>query len=234
MQLSNAKLSFLRVNTTSIVQLLDHGGMHSFKCHYREMLVKRIITRCTTIYTVDQIMGTGFDAVRWIAVAWNNVADIIIRNCLRATGFSRALSNQQTFKNDVSSTDDGSSQDPIKQLDDLPSHVRIDGNQPSALELVNIDSSIPVCNEWNGKRNFLVEIVSIYHIEGDDGQQQVKETPPNLLEAFDMLQSLHLLASTEQSQLHLLISDLKSKVTDAYLDSKVSKQNCIPDCFNTN
>ena len=45
---------------------------------------------------------------------------------------------------------------------------------------------------------------------------------------------LHLLASTEQSQLHSLISDLKSKLTDAYVDSKVSKQNCILDCFNKN
>ena len=153
---------------------------------------------------------------------------------LSATGFSRALSNQQTFKNDASSTDDGNSQDPIKQLDDLPSHVRVDGNQLLGLELVNIYSSIPVCNEWNGNRNFLVEIVSIYHIEGDDDQQRVKETSPNLLEALDMLQRSHLLASTKQSQLHLLISDLKSKLTDAYLDSKVSKQNCIPDYFNKN
>ena len=88
--------------------------------------------------------------------------------------------------------------------------------------------------EWNGNRNFLVEIVSVYRIEDDDGQQQVKETPPNLSGALDMLQRLHLLASTEQSQLHLLISDLKSKLTDACLDSKVSKQNCIPDCFNKN
>ena len=170
------------------------------------MLVKRIITQCTTIYALDQIMGTRFDAIRWIDATWNNVADIIIRNCFRATGFSRTLSNQQTFKNDASSTDDDSSHRPIKQLDDLPSRVRIDGNKVSALELVNIDSSIPVCNKWNSNRNFLVEIVSVYCIEDDDGQQQVKETPPNLLEALDMLQRLHLLASTEQSQLHSLIS----------------------------
>ena len=234
MQLSNAKLSFLRANTTSIVQPLDHGVMCSFKCHYRQMLVKRTITQCTTIYTVDQIMGTGFDAIRWIDAVWNNAADIIIRNCLCATGFSRALSNQQTFKNEASSTDDGSSQGPIKQLDDLPSHVHIDGNQLSALELVNIDSSIPVCNEWNGNRNILVGIVSVHRIEDDDGQQQFKETPLDLLEALDMLQRLHLLASTEQSQLHSLISDLRSKLTDAYLDSKVSKKNCIPDYFNKN
>ena len=55
--------------------------MYSFKCHHRQMLVKRIITQYTTIYTVGQIMGTEFDAIRWIDAAWNNVADIIIRNC---------------------------------------------------------------------------------------------------------------------------------------------------------
>ena len=92
------------------------------------------------------------------------------------------------------------------------------------LELVNIDSSIPAGNEWNVNRNFLVEIVSIYRIEDDDDQQQVIETSPNLLETLDMLQSLHLLASTEQSQLHSLISSLKSKLADA---CKTSIWGCI-------
>ena len=96
MQLSNAKLSFLRALSTSIVQPLDHGVMYSFKCQYHQMFVKRIITQCTTVYTVDQIMGIGFDAIRWIDAAKNNVADVIICNYLRATGFSRTLSNQQT------------------------------------------------------------------------------------------------------------------------------------------
>ena len=100
------------------------------------------------------------------------------------------------------STDDSSNQDPIKHLDDLRSHVRIDGSQRSATEVVNIDSNIPAFNEWNNSRDLLVEIVGVDHIEANEDEQSVKETPSNLSEAPYMPQRLHLLASTKHSQLH--------------------------------
>ena len=105
------------------------------------------------------------------------------------------------------STDDGSNQDPIEQLDDI-SHVCIDDNQLLAAELDNICSNILIFNEWDGNRDLLVEIVSVDRIEDNKDEQPLKETPPNLSEALNMLPKLHLRASTEQPQLHSLISDL--------------------------
>ena len=197
-----SKSFFLGPNTTSIVQPLDQGVIHSFKCHHYQMLVKRIIAQCTMICNVDQIMVTAFDASRWTAVARNKVTDITARSCFRTAGFSLMLSDQQTFKNDALSTDDGSNQDPTKQLSDLLSHVRIDDNQPSTEELVNTDSNILVFNEWNNTRDLLVKIVSVDHFEDNEDEQPVKEPPPNSSEALGMLRRSRLVASTEQPQLY--------------------------------
>ena len=53
--------------------------------------------------------------------------------------------------------DHNEEQDSIKQLDDLLVHLQIGGNRVSASELVNIDSNIPVFNEWNDNSDFLIE-----------------------------------------------------------------------------
>ncbi len=45
---------------------------------------------------------------------------------------------------------------------------------------------------------------------------------------------IYLFASTEQSELHVLISELESKITDLYIDSKASKQSSITDFFKKN
>ena len=104
--------------------------------------------------------------------------------------------------------EDGSNQDPIKHCDDLLAHARIDGNQRSATEVVNIDSNIRAFNEWNNNRDLLVEVVGVYPIEANEDEQPVKETPPNLSEAPDVPQRLHLFASTKHPQLQWLVSDL--------------------------
>ena len=44
----------------------SHLTKESFKCYYRQKLVKHIIARCTGAQTVDQIMVTTLDAIKWI------------------------------------------------------------------------------------------------------------------------------------------------------------------------
>ena len=135
------------------------------------------------------------------------------------------------LKNHTLLIDIGSSQDLVKQLGEHLPHIRIDGNQVSAAELVNIDSNISVLNEWNRNRD-LVEIVSVDHTEDRKEEQLVRDTIPDLSEALDMQRRLHLLTSTEQPQLHSLVNDLQYKLTDVYMHSEVSKQSCITDYFN--
>jgi len=55
----------------------------------------------------------------------------------------------------------------------------------------------------------------------------------SLSESLAMVCRLHLLSTTQQSQLHSFIIQLQSKLTDVLLDSNMSKQRSIHDYFNT-
>jgi len=182
-------------------------------------------------HSIDQITVTALDAIRWIDEAWNTVTKTTICNSFHSAGFSSISSDQHTSNNDVMLTDDDENQDSIKQPDDLLSHLHIGGNQMSAVELINIDSDIPVFNEWNDDSDLLMEVANADTIENIEEEEPIDETPPKLPEALDILRRLHLFATKEQPDLHGLISELESKMTDLYLDMKVSKQSCITDFF---
>ena len=145
-QLSNVKLVFFPPNTTSVVQPLDQGVIHSFKCFYRQMLVKHIIAQCTVAHSCDQITVTALDACRWIDLAWNKVTTTTISNTFHKAGFSHMSSDRQSTNDNISPVNED--EDPIKQLEDLLFHVDVSSNRMSAVELVSIDSDIPVFNEW--------------------------------------------------------------------------------------
>ena len=78
-QLSNVKLQFFPTNTTSTVQPLDQGVIHSFKAHYRKSLVKHIIARSSTAQTTTDITISALDAVYWIHSACRRVTDTTIQ-----------------------------------------------------------------------------------------------------------------------------------------------------------
>jgi transcriptional regulator with XRE-family HTH domain len=237
LELSNIKFVFFPPNTTSIVQPLDQGVINSFKCHYRRMLVKHIIAQCTMAHSIDQINVTALDAIRWIDEAWKTVTSTTIRNGFSSAGFCSIPSNQHTSDHDIVLTNEDEHQSSIKNLDDLLSHLGMDGNRMSAIELINIDSNIPVFNEWNDNNDLHYEIVNIDSVDNMDDvedETQINEAPLKLPEALDMLRRLHLFASTEQPELHALISQLETKMTDLYISSKTSKQSCITDFFQKN
>lgn len=82
----------------------------------------------------------------------------------------------------------------------------------SAIELINIDSNIPVFNEWNDNSDLHYEIVnidSIDNMEDVEEEAEINEPPLKLPEALDMLRCLHLFASTEQPELHAPISQFE-------------------------
>ena len=93
-QLSNAKIVFSQANAANIVQPLDQGVTHSFKCHYRQMLVKLINAQCATICSVDQITVMALDTILWIGVTCSKVTNTTIRYCFRVGSFSHTLSAQ--------------------------------------------------------------------------------------------------------------------------------------------
>jgi len=70
-------------------------------------------------------------------------------------------------------------------------------------------------------------------IQASQEETSLAENPPNLSAALEMIRKLHLFASTQQHQLHSLISNLESQLTGIYIDSKAAKQSSIKDYFST-
>ncbi|CAF1597859.1 unnamed protein product [Rotaria magnacalcarata] len=243
-ELSNIKLQYFPPNTTSKLQPLDQGIIHAFKTHYRKRLVKYIIARCTTAQTPDDIKITHLNAIYWIDAAWKAVTHTTIRNTFRVAGFkdkqhddiTTATSNDtETSSTDsTKSTDDEPYKD-LKKLDDLLEYATIGGQTMNAADFVDIDNDTLAYNEWFDQCEQLV----LCDIKGqdddyDDDGQILTESPPKLTEAMEMIRKLHLLAITQQPQLHQLINEVESKLTDVYINSKTKRQTTLEDFFKQN
>ena len=232
-QLSNVKLVFFPPNTTSVIQPLDQGVIRSFKCYYRQMLVKHIIAQCTAAQNWNQVTITALDACRWIDLAWNKVTAITIFNCFKKAGFIHSTPGEEATTDGVLATNQNEMF--IKQLDDLLSHLNTADNRMSAIELMDIDYDIPVFSEWTNDDDAIREMVEVHAIDTndnvDDEKELAEEASPKLPEVLEMLRKLHVFASNEHPELHSLLSELESKMTDIYLDWKSSKQSCITDYF---
>ncbi len=74
-------------------------------------------------------------------------------------------------------------------------------------------------------------IKDVRHDQDDKDDEVIQDQPLSLAEALEMIRKLHLLASTHQPELHQLVADLESKLTDVYIDSKTNKQSSILDYF---
>jgi len=78
----------------------------------------------------------------------------------------------------------------------------------------------------------LNNITQINKLEGDEEEEKTnEETPPTLCEAIKIIQRLRLLSVTQCPQLYQAIIDIESKLTDIYLDSKVSVQSTLDSYF---
>ncbi|CAM4833635.1 unnamed protein product [Rotaria magnacalcarata] len=221
--LSNFKIVFVPPNTTSKCQPLDQGVIHSFKCYYRQKLVKHIIAQCTLAQTADQISITVLDAIKWIDLSWENVTENTIRNGFRAAGFiyPTSTSSSSMMNMDIiieTDIESNNSDNPLQQLELLLAHIDIGGPQLTAAEFVEMDSCIPTFNECDDYGH-LKSSIQVTQDGNEEEEDAFVEKPPNLPEALEIMRRLHLFASIEQPQSHNLIYDLESQLTDIYLDS---------------
>ena len=80
---SNIKLQFLPPNTTSLIQPLDQGIIHSFKSNYRKYLMNFILSDIDGNFNQKIKSYNIFDAIQNISLAWKNVSVQTIQNCFR-------------------------------------------------------------------------------------------------------------------------------------------------------
>ena len=200
-----------------------------------QQLVKHVISRCAIATSSDDIVITALDAVHWTKTAWQAVTGSTIRNTFRTAGFiyptTEEITSTTTNSNDLDEENTGDDISiALKDLDTLLALVNIGGQSLSANEFVEVDAEIPTFNEWNDTEDDLVVVdqtcsnkKNIDNNEEDDDMPT--ETPPKLIEAMDMVRRLHLLAATQQPQLHSLISQLDSQLTQLFIDSNGCQTN---------
>ncbi|CAF2010715.1 unnamed protein product [Rotaria magnacalcarata] len=186
--------------------------------------------------TADQISITVLDAIKWIDLSWENVTENTIRNGFRAAGFiyPTSTSSSSMMNMDIiieTDIESNNSDNPLQQLELLLAHIDIGGPQLTAAEFLEMDACIPTFNEWDDYGH-LKSSIQVTQDDNEEEEDAFVEKPPNLSEALEMMRRLHLFASIEQPQLHNLIYDLESQLTDIYLDSKAVKQSSFTDYFS--
>ncbi len=81
---SNIELFYLPPNTTSKVQALDQGIIHSFKANYRRLFTRDITLKGISsdkCYTTLDKNFKLFNSLTLILDAWKEVSEDTIRNC---------------------------------------------------------------------------------------------------------------------------------------------------------
>ena len=122
--------------------------------------------------------------------------------------------NSTTINNNIDSDKEIITDDitiALNNLDALLSYMNIGGQSLSSSEFVEIDSDIPVFNERDDINDNLIIVDEDYDSKKNNNNSEEDddiptETPPTIIEAMEMVRRLHLLAATQQLQLHLFLS----------------------------
>lgn len=78
-ELSHVTFFFLPPNTTSLLQPLDQGIIHSFKCFYKNQLINKLLDRLevTETYALPDLK----EALYMVQNSWKKVTVKSIKNC---------------------------------------------------------------------------------------------------------------------------------------------------------
>ncbi|CAM2718828.1 unnamed protein product [Rotaria socialis] len=124
----------------------------------------------------------------------------------------------------------------IEELDGVLRHLTIGGKPMSGYDYVSIDDNAPSFNEWDDSNDKLLVINGTINDDANSNEDQLNddvpsENPPSLSECLDLVRRLRLFSTMQQPEFHLFIIELQSKLTDALLDSNLSKQRSVLDYF---
>lgn len=84
-KLGNICVQYLPPNTTALIQPLDQGIIHSFKSHYRQIIIRKQLVALEKGLNLKQFVKaiSVLDALFFVKRAWWLVTEETIKNCFR-------------------------------------------------------------------------------------------------------------------------------------------------------
>jgi hypothetical protein len=184
--LSNVKLIFLPPNTTSRLQAMDMGVIHSLKCIYRLKLVRKLLALLETTVepTVKDI--DLYEALIMLINAWNEVSEVTIKNCFIKSGLK--LPENETNELQSEESYDYSVWYELNQ--------RMGLNDMDFDDFVTFDNDIAVNDELNITKNNcyssgqLTTEVDINSTSEEENESVESEEPLKLIDAINAINQL--------------------------------------------
>ena len=144
---SNIKIIFLPANITSALQPLDLGIIQAFKMYYHKRFLSYVVSKideCDLATDLVKSVNILF-ALRWLALAWNEVKSDTITKCFRKAGVLNDV--LEVVGLDHAGAD--GSVDPFADIDEdlelqhLIEQTRCENYTPQ--EFISGDDDLPVC-----------------------------------------------------------------------------------------
>ena len=150
---SNIKIIFLPANTTCALQPLDLGVIQTFKMYYRKHFLSYVVSKIDECDLATDVVKSGsiLVALRWVALAWNDVKSETITKCFRKVGVLNDMLDAVGL--DHAGAD--GSEDPFAAIDqdlELQSLIEQTGSEScTTREFISGDDDLTVCVEMDNE-----------------------------------------------------------------------------------
>ncbi len=176
---SNIKIIFFPPNTTSCLQPLDLGIIQTFKAYYRKHFLTFVLSKIDSCDRATDVIKSVnvLVALRWVALAWQEVSPETISKCFKKAG----VLNYELDVVTLGATD--GSVDPFSDIDELQCLIEQTGSEScTAREFITGDDNLPICADMdneNWEETFLKELTE-NEVESamkvDDEEDECDET----------------------------------------------------------
>lgn len=195
--LVNVKVIFLPANTTSKLQPLDQGIIHTFKRIYRREVVKHTLT-CLEENISPEI--NVLLAMKFARKAWFTVSDVTVKNCFKKAGFSICPAKQDslTEQNEIELENEVEIGPSYDEWAKLVSHDTTDNvSTPTFEDFVQIDDDVTTAGEYTDD-DIVQNCVNTCTDENDEDEasqshnlDRKADKNPKKQEALKALETLH-------------------------------------------